>query len=123
MIARPDILRQPGKADGGHLRRPLHGFGGQGKGGAFGQGDLGFRKGAQANLRPLGIDQHGDRQIQFLTHLLHLIDAYPLAILILVRHVDARDVHAGQHQLTKHRRVIGGGPQGADDFCFTLHNI
>ena len=50
---------------------PHHRFGGQGEGFTGHQFHLFFPKGADAELRPLGIQHEGDGLIQFLSNLFH----------------------------------------------------
>ena len=116
MAALAHVGGQAGKADGGDGAVPLHRFGGQGEGVPGAQFHLRFLEGAQADFRALGVDEDGDGEAQFLPQGLDHVDAGLVILMGLVGHVDARDVHAGKHQLPQHIRVISGGAQGADDF-------
>ena len=61
-----------GRAGDGHLVDVTHHrFSGQGEGLTGHQLHLLFPKGADAELRPLGVQHEGDGLIQFLSHLLH----------------------------------------------------
>ena len=57
--------------------------------------------------------------MQFLAELLDLVDPYQLVSMVLMGHVDTGNVHAGEHQLPQDGRIVGGGAERTDDFCFS----
>ena len=63
-----------------------------------------------------GIDEHRHRQMQLFPQLLHHIDAPAMTLVVLVRHIDPGNVHARKHQLAQNSGIVGGRPQGTDDF-------
>ena len=70
-VANLQPLEHSGTGDGHLMNVPHHRFSGQGEGLSSHQLHLFFPKGADAELRPLGVQHEGDRLIQFLSHLLH----------------------------------------------------
>ena len=116
--ARMDIMGKTGKADGGDRGVSIHSACGQGERTAGFQHHLVFPEGAQPDFRPLGIDQNCHRQSQFFPERFDHVDALQMALMGLVRHVDTRHVHTGEHQLPKNMGIVGRGPQSADDFGF-----
>ncbi len=69
-----------------------------------------------ADFRPLQIAEHAHVAARLLRRLAHQIHSARMIGDRAVREIQAYHVHAGAHDLGKHRRVIGGGPQGGDDF-------
>mgnify|MGYP000811643114 CR=1 FL=1 len=63
-----------------------------------------------------GIDEHRHRQMQLFPQLLHHIGAPAMTLVVLVRHIDPGNVHARKHQLAQNSGIVGGRPQGTDDF-------
>ena len=118
MASPAHIRRQPGKADGSDAVVPLHRLGGEDEQLAGPKLHPRLLKGAETDFRPLGIDQYGHGKLQLLSELFHHLDAPAMAVVILMRHIDTGHVHSRQHELAQHGGVVGGGPEGADDFGF-----
>ena len=115
--ARLHIAREPGKADGRPLSASFHRLCGQDERIARFELHL-FREGPQPDFRAFGVNEDGNGQVQFFPQLFHLVNPRKLVRVILMGHVDAGNVHAGEHQFPQDSGIVGGRAKGADDFCF-----
>ena len=70
---------------------------------------------AQADLRSLGVQEGGDRKIQLLAHLQHLVKALLVLLVGAMGKIEAGDIHAGLHQFADGLLVIARRSECADD--------
>ena len=71
---------------------------------------------SQAKLWSGEIDQNGQGLVQLLAHLAHAVEGNLLRGGLAVRHVEAKDVGAGSHQVSEYLDVATRGADGGDDF-------
>lgn len=76
-------------------------------------------KGAQTDLRSLGVQQCGHRQVHLLPQSLEGVQPFFVLFVAAVGEVEPGHIHARKKHIPQDLRGIGGGPQSADDFCFT----
>ena len=121
-IAPFDILGQALEGDAGDGIVPDHVVSGQRKDLPLLQLNLRSGKVTGTDFRAFGVQQQGDRKIQFLPQLFHRADADPLGVVILMGHVHSGHVHTVEHELFQHLRIVGRRSKGTDDLCFPHGN-
>ena len=73
----------------------------------------------QTNLGTLGVQHTGNGQVQLLGQCAYLVIAALVLLVVAMRKVETRDVHAVLHQLAQNARLIGGRTHSTDDLGFT----
>ena len=81
--------------DGYHGVIPLHLAGGEGELAALGQGDALALKGADADLRALGVQDGGNGPPQAVPHMLEAVEQGQVGLVAAVGEVEPGGVHAG----------------------------
>ena len=76
-------------------------------------------EGAQTDLRSLGVEHGSNRKPQLLTQPLDLFKALFILLIIGMRKIEARNIHACLHHLAKHLVLIRCRTDCAYDFCFS----
>ena len=76
-------------------------------------------EGADADLRPLGVQDGGHGPAQAVPHPLEPGEQGAVGLVGAVGEVEAGGVHAGQDQLLDDLLAVGGGAKGADNFRFS----
>ncbi len=71
----------------------------------------------QADLRPLGIQQQGNRNVKLCAHPAHAIHSLPLLLVRPVGKVEPRTVHAVHNQFFDHFLIVNRRSQGANNLC------
>ena len=106
-------------SDGADFVRALYAAGGQGELLAGGQLLHTVLELTQTNLGTLGVQHTGNGQVQLLGQCAYLVIAALVLLVVAMRKVETRDVHAVLHQLAQNARLIGGRTHSTDDLGFT----
>ena len=114
-----DVVGQLLVSDGADFVRALYAAGGQGELLAGGQLLHTVLELTQTNLGTLGVQHTGNGQVQFLGQCAYLVIAALVLLVVAMRKVETRDVHAVLHQLAQNARLIGGRTHSTDDLGFT----
>ena len=117
-VSRLHILGQLGVGDGAAVLVTHDILGGQGEllPGVQHHGAVG--KGLQPDLRPLGIQHGGHRQVQLFPQGLQLIQPGLVLLVRSMREVKAGHVHSGQQHFPQDALPVCGGTQSAHDLGF-----
>ena len=114
-----DVVGQLFVSDGADFVRALYAAGGQGELLAGGQLLHTVLELTQTNLGTLGVQHTGNGQVQLLGQCAYLVIAALVLLVVAMRKVETRDVHAVLHQLAQNARLIGGRTHSTDDLGFT----
>ena len=114
-----DVVGQLFVSDGADFVRALYAAGGQGELLAGGQLLHTVLELTQTNLGTLGVQHTGNGQVQLLGQCAYLVIAALVLLVVAMRKVETRDVHAVLHQLAQNARLIGGRTHSTDNLGFT----
>ena len=97
-------------------------LGREGEGCAVFQHDRAVLESADAVLRTLGIQQNGNRKIEFFPHFFERVYFFLMIFMGTVGEIEAGDVHPREAEFAERIFPFAGGADGTDDLCFA-HNV